>query len=106
MSASSRQTGLPATLAARSQAALTTAPIAMCMTPFSGPSQRSWLSPIRAALNPPRSPATSLTLRPTTCDRSAAMAATTTSLPRPMVKHSAWPSSPSTSVRSTAYAAE
>lgn len=40
-SASSRHTGFPARLAARSQAALTTAPIAMCITPFSGPSQRS-----------------------------------------------------------------
>ncbi|CAM5243657.1 hypothetical protein STANM309S_05161 [Streptomyces tanashiensis] len=49
-SASARncQTGLPARLAARSQTALTTAPIAMCITPFSGPSQRSWLSPTRA----------------------------------------------------------
>ena len=46
-------------LAARSQAALTTAPIAMCMTPFSGPSQRSWLSVMSAALKPPRSAAMS-----------------------------------------------
>ena len=64
MSASSRQTGLPASLAARSQAALTTAPIAMCMTPFSGPSHRSWLSLIRLALKPPRSPAMSAGIQP------------------------------------------
>ena len=102
MSASSRQSGLPAILAARSQAALTTVPIAMCMTPFSGPSHRSWLSPTMLALNPPRSPAMSATDLPTTYCRSAAIAATMTSLPRPMVKHSAWPSSPSASVRSTA----
>ena len=102
MSASSRQTGLPATLAARSQAAFTTAPMAMCMTPFSGPSHRSWLSPIMPALNRPRSPMMSSTYWPTTCCRRVVIAATTTSLPRPMVKQRACPSSPSASVRSTA----
>ena len=42
-------------LAARSHTALTTAPIAMCITPFSGPSQRSWLSPIRSRSGSPGS---------------------------------------------------
>ncbi len=41
ISASSRHSGLPARLAFRSHRALTTAEIAMCMTPFSGPSHRS-----------------------------------------------------------------
>lgn len=41
ISASSSQSGLPYLLALRSHRALATAEIAMCMTPFSGPSQRS-----------------------------------------------------------------
>lgn len=41
MSASSFHTGLPTRLALRSHSALTTAEMAMCMMPFSGPSQRS-----------------------------------------------------------------
>lgn len=39
-----RQTGLPRTLAHRSQMALTTEPRARWMTPFSGPIHLSWLS--------------------------------------------------------------
>ena len=45
MSASSFHSGLPACLACRSHIALTMAAIAMWMTPFSGPSQRSCESP-------------------------------------------------------------
>ena len=41
MSVSSRHTGLASLRAHRSQTAFTTAPMAMCTTPFSGPSQRS-----------------------------------------------------------------
>ena len=48
MSASSFHTGLPSALAQRSQTALTTAAVARWMTPFSGPIQRSWLSPVTA----------------------------------------------------------
>ncbi len=106
-SARSCQSGLPARLAVRSQAALTTAPIAMCITPFSGPSHRSWLSPIRSRFNVPGSAQSSSTDRPITWSRSASIAATWTSLPRPMVKENPCPSCPSAeSVRSTTYAAE
>ena len=55
MSASSRHSGLPARLATRSQTALTTAAVARWMAPFSGPIQRSWLSPTIARQNAPRS---------------------------------------------------
>ena len=48
MSTSSFQSGLPARFAKRSQTALTTAAVARWMTPFSGPIQRSWLSPTRS----------------------------------------------------------
>ena len=44
----------------------------------------------------------SVTCLPTTCRRRAAIAVTITSLPRPMVKHSACPSRPGASVRRTA----
>ena len=40
------QSGLSARLAATSHRALTTAAVARWMTPFSGPSHRSWLSPV------------------------------------------------------------
>ena len=53
--ASSCHSGRPARLAFRSQSALTTAPMAMCMTPFSGPSQRSWESWTSSRHRPPRS---------------------------------------------------
>ncbi|KUL32190.1 hypothetical protein ADL12_23680 [Streptomyces regalis] len=62
-----RHTGLPARLAARSQAALTIAPVAMWTAPFSGASQRSRGSWTRRRENTPRSPQTSSTGRPTTC---------------------------------------
>ncbi len=45
----------PARFARRSHSALSTAEMAMCMTPFSGPSQRNWLSPISIADVAPRS---------------------------------------------------
>ena len=79
----------------------------MCMTPFSGPSQRSWESCTSSRHAVPRSSRTSFTSRPTTYGRSAAIAASCTSLPRPMVNANPCPSCPSTaSVRSTTYAAE
>ena len=46
---SSFQSGLPAVFAKRSQTALTTAAVARWITPFSGPIQRSWLSPTSVA---------------------------------------------------------
>ena len=49
MSQISCQSGLPARFANRSQRALTTAAVARWMTPFSGPIQRSWLSPTKRA---------------------------------------------------------
>ena len=39
--------GLPAFLASKSHTALTTAPVARCIAPLSGPIQRNWLSPVR-----------------------------------------------------------
>jgi hypothetical protein len=102
ISASSNHNGLPARLAARSHTALTTAEMAMCMTPFSGPSQRSCESCTSSFQNPPRSPITASSDRPTRNGRSASIAVAWTSLPRPMVNAKPWPSSPSpASVRST-----
>ena len=85
MSTSSFQTGLPARFATRSQAALTTAAVARWMTPFSGPIQRSWLSPTRSRQKPPRSPSMASIDRPTTSGAIARTPATTTSVPRPVV---------------------
>ena len=53
MSTRSFHSGLPAVLANRSQTAFTTAAVARWMTPFSGPIQRSWLSPTSARQNSP-----------------------------------------------------
>ena len=85
MSPSSRQSGLPARLANRSQTALTMAAVARWMTPFSGPIQRSWLSPTRLRQNPPMSANRSSVDRPTTRGWRARTPATTTSVPRPIV---------------------
>ncbi len=77
--------GLPAIFAQRSQSALTTAAVAMWMTPFSGPSHRSWLSPVSRFQNSPGAAANSATVHPTTSGRRASTPATTTSVPRPIV---------------------
>ena len=107
MSDSSFQSGLPARLAARSQSALTTAAIAMCMTPFSGPSQRSCESCTSVRHTSPIEASVWSTGSPTTNGSSARIAATCTSLPRPIVNANPWPSRPSAaSVRMTTYAAE
>ena len=50
-----RHRGWPSRRQRRSHAALTTAPIAMCMTPFSGPSQRSWPSQVSSRASTPMS---------------------------------------------------
>ena len=60
ISASSFQRGLPSTLANRSQTAFTIAAVARWMTPFSGPSQRSWESVTSRRQKPPRSATRSL----------------------------------------------
>ena len=83
--------GHPRLFAQRSQTALTTAPTARCMTPFSGPSQRSWPSDTSERQKPRMSPVIPSSVRPTTSGSSARMAATQTSVPRPFVKVSPWP---------------
>ena len=89
-------------LAARSQAALTTAPMAMCMTPFSGPepAQLAVADQLGAEL---AELADDLRHGPADDVRAAAprSPATTTSLPRPIVKHSPCPAVRRASVRST-----
>ena len=74
--ASSCQSGWPARLARRSQMALTTAAVARWTTPFSGPSQRSWLSEARLRQNARMSPVMPSSVRPTTNGSSARIAAT------------------------------
>ncbi len=107
ISVSSRHSGLPSRLARRSHTAFTIAAVARWMAPFSGPIQRSWLSPVMWRQNPPRSSSTPATELPTISGFNASIAATTTSLPRPIVKVKPWPSSPSpASVRRITYAAE
>ncbi len=99
MSQTRRHTGLPACLAHRSQTALTTAAVARWITPFSGPTQRSCESPVMARQNAPMSAVNDSSVLPTTSGRRASIAATHSSLPRPMVKVIPLPSSPGRSVR-------
>ena len=102
MSASSFHTGLPSLFAHRSHTALTTAAVARWMAPFSGPIQRSWLSPVTWRQNAPMSATMWSSVRPTMREARAFTAATTTSLPRPQVKVRPWPASPrGSSVSST-----
>ncbi len=77
----------------------------MCMAPLSGPSHRNWLSPVKRRENAPRSDSASATGMPATSGTSARTAATCTSLPRPTVNASPYPSSPAL-VRMITYAAE
>ena len=95
MSHSSFHSGLPSRFAHRSQTALTSAAVARWMTPFSGPSQRSCVSPVRLRQNPRMSPMIDSSVRPTISGASAWIAATHTSVPRPIVKVRPCPSSPS-----------
>ena len=85
MSTSSFQSGLPSTLAYRSHTALTMAAVARWMTPFSGPTQRSWPSPTSSYQNAAKSSTIEASVRPTTSGPSASTAATHSSLPRPVV---------------------
>ena len=87
----------------RVDGALSTAPMAMCSTPFSGPSQcKSWTNMSHAAR---MSSSRFSTLWPTSTRESESMAATTTSLPRSTVKTKPLPLRPSSaSVVMTTYA--
>ncbi len=105
MSASSFQTGFFSRFACRSHTALTIAAIEMWMTPFSGPSHRSWLSDDSSRQNAAGCAMMSSSVRPTTSGRKARIAATHTSLPRPIVNVNPCPSR-SPSVFRITYAAE
>src|SRR5271166_4378288 len=63
--------------------------------PFSGPSQRNWLSPaVTYRQNPPMSAKISSRVAPTTRAASDFTAVTQISFPRPNVKVNPWPASP------------
>ena len=74
----------PASRALRSQSALTSAAVARCTTPFSGPSQRSCESPVIRRHAAPMSAVSSSASRPVTRRPSASTAATSRSVPRPI----------------------
>ena len=84
-SARYRQRGLPATRARRSQAAFRMAAVPRWRAPFSGPIHRSWDSPVRSRQSAPMPVWSCPSDRPRTIGRSASTAATTTSVPRPVV---------------------
>jgi hypothetical protein len=84
---------------------LTIAPVAMWMTPFSGPSQRSCTSAESERQNATGSAWMSAIDRPTTWWARARTAAQVISLPRPLVNVKPAPSSPASVVRAT-YVAE
>ena len=86
--------------------ALTTAAVARWTTPFSGPTHRSWLSPVTRRQNAPGSAAKPSSVCPTTSGRRARMPAPHSSLPRPSVNVNPCPARPpGRSVFSTTYAA-
>jgi hypothetical protein len=86
ISATTRHTGLPSTLAQRSQSELTTAPSARCTTPFSGPIQRSCESATRCRQVAPQLETRDSSDLPWMRAPRSLIAAQTSSLPRPMVK--------------------
>jgi hypothetical protein len=71
------------------------------MTPFSGPSQRSWLSPTSRRQKRAGAAISASRLLPTSSGASARTAPQHSSLPRPMVKVMPYPYSPGESVLST-----
>ena len=75
------------------QNALTTPPVARCITSFSGPIERSWLSLVRCRQNGPGAARTSSRSAPTTRRRIARIAIQNMSLPRPMLMVSPCPCS-------------
>ena len=95
MSASSFHKGFASAFAYKSQTALTAAAVAKWTTPFSGPSQRNWLSPVIKSQNAAMSSVNDSRVLPTSRSPSARAAAQQSSLPRPMVKASPCPSRPS-----------
>lgn len=95
MSLSSFHSGLSSVRAHRSQTALTSAAVARWMTPFSGPSHRSWLSPVRWCQKPPISDVMVARSPPSSRGARLSMAATHSSLPRPIVNVNPWPARPS-----------
>ena len=85
--------------------ALTIAAWARWITPFSGPSQRSCVSLASLRQKPAWSAMMLSSAVPTTKGSSARIAATTTSLPRPIVNAKPWPLC-APSVFTVTYAAE
>ena len=77
------------------QIALINAAEARWIAPFSGPIQRNCCSPVMARQKPRMSDVIDSSVLPTTIGARALMAATHTSVPRPSVKVSPWPSRPS-----------
>ena len=87
MSTSSFQSGLPSTFAYRSQTALTMAAVARWMTPFSGPDPAELTVADQVSVERPEvGRRVSSSVRPTTRGARASIAATQSSLPRPVVK--------------------
>ena len=101
MSHTRRHSGLPSAFAHRSHTALTSAAVARWIAPFSGPIQRSCESPVKVRQNAPGSAATSSRRGPTTRPASARIAATTISVPRPIVNVMPWPVRPASVARIT-----
>jgi hypothetical protein len=99
MSASSFHSGLPSTAAIKSHTALTSAAVARWITPFSGPTQRSWGSFVRRRQKPAMSARISSSVSCSTSGARDRMAETQSSFPRPIVNVSPCPATPSRSVR-------
>jgi len=107
MSTRSFHTGLRSDFAQRSHTAFTTAAVARCIAPLSGPIHRSCGSPVISRQKRPMSCAIASSVLPTMSGRSAFAAARTTSLPRPVVNVSPCPETLSPrSVFKTTYVAE
>ena len=98
--------GFFACFVTRSHAALTTAPAAICVTPFSGPNQRICESRTKLRANSPMLVARSATSRPTAYGASCSIMSHCRSFPRPHVKTKPWPSSVGSSVSRMSRAAE
>jgi len=84
-SESNCHSGFPSARAHRSHMALMRAPAARWITPFSGPSQRNWLSPVNCRANAAMLSVSEERLRPLTYRARYSRANAQTSLPRPRV---------------------
>ena len=100
------QSGFFAYFVTRSHAALTTAPAAICVTPFSGPSQRICESRTKLRAKSPMLVARSATSRPTAYGASCSIMSHCKSFPRPHVNTKPWPCSEGSSVSRIKSAAE